>query len=96
MRGSKRVQFTVEIRLAGAYEGAGPKVPVDPQPPVLRYGTGVGGTLIGNIIYNTTNGAPNHVGPGVELQLDRGETKMAVQVGTALRELFAPRFRPEG
>lgn len=96
VRGSERVQFTVEIRLAGPFEGAGPREPRDPQPPVLRYGAREGGTLIGNVIYKTVNAAPDHVAPVVELQPDRGETRMAVQLGVALRELFAPRFRPEG
>jgi hypothetical protein len=94
-RGHDAVQFVVEIRLAGPIEAASGDE-LNPQPPVLRYAFREEGTAVGNIVYRTQMQAPKHSGRGIELEVDKAETKMAVEVGIALRRLFADRYRPEG
>lgn len=93
--GDYAVEFAVEIRRAGPIEDAsGPEL--NPQPAVVRYAFRESGTVVGNIVYRTQMQAPKHAGHGVELELNKAETKMAVRVGIALRQLFADRYRPEG
>jgi hypothetical protein len=94
-RGHDAVQFVVEIRRAGPIEAASGDE-LNPQPPVLRYAFREEGTAVGNIVYRTQMQAPKHAGRGIELEVDKAETKMAVEVGIALRRLFANRYRPEG
>jgi hypothetical protein len=89
-----RIQFTVEINLAGPFgNDVGGAIP---QPPVLRYGPHEEGTVVGNVIYKTAYNGSSRPGRGGELEASRNENAMAVHVGVALRELFAPRFRPVG
>lgn len=94
-RGGDAVQFAVEIRRAGPIEDAS-GAELNPQPAVVRYALHESGTVVGNIVYRTQMQAPKHAGRGVELELNKAETKMAVRVGIALRQLFAARYRPEG
>lgn len=94
-KGGDGVQFAVEIRRAGPIETAVGGAP-NPQPPIVRYAFHETGTAVGNVIYRTQMQAPERAGHGIELELNKAETKMAVQVGVALRKLFDARYRPEG
>jgi hypothetical protein len=94
-RGGKGVQFAVEIRRAGPIEDVSGDE-LNPQPPAVRYAFREEGTIVGNIVYRTQMQAPERAGHGVELELNKAETKIAVRVGIALRQLFAARYRPVG
>jgi hypothetical protein len=86
------VQFAVEIRLSGPFEQHAKRVMPDPQPPVLRYGAGVGGTAVGNIWCATAYNSA--IQPGPRTEATKRENNIAVNLEAALNELFAPRYRP--
>jgi hypothetical protein len=92
--GGYGIQFAVEIKLSGPFEQPGKHYIPDPQPPVLRYGAGKGGTRFGNIWYATAHNSPERWSEGLHLKSERVEIKMSIKLGVELRELFAPRYRP--
>ena len=91
-QGETRMQFAVEVRLAGPYSEAGDERG-NPQPQVVRYGFGQHATVIGNIRYLTVSQAPKAAGGGFELTSSKREQRMEVDVLVALAKLFPPRLR---
>lgn len=95
IHGDNRVEFTVEIRLAGPFDEIRKGSEENPQRPLLRYGRGLeAGDTAGNIRYATVQQAPAVAGHGFELKASRAQTRMSVKIGVALAELFAPKFQP--
>jgi hypothetical protein len=86
------VQFVVEIKLSGPYSASGKRIP-NPQPPVLRYGAGKGGTTVGNIWYATAHNSRERWTEGIHLKSERVEITMSINLGVELEELFAERYQ---
>jgi hypothetical protein len=89
--GGYGIQFVVEIRLSGPFEQRGKRIVPDPQRPVLRYGAGKGGTVVGNIWYATANNSPSQ--PGTRTEAAKRQTAMAINLAVELEELFAERYQ---
>ncbi|HZO05579.1 MAG TPA: hypothetical protein VFB52_04270 [Solirubrobacterales bacterium] len=90
-QGETRMQFAVEVRLAGPYSEAGEERG-NPQPQILRYGFGQHATVTGNIRYLTVSQAPRAARGGFELTSSKREQRMEVDVLVALAKLFPPRL----
>jgi hypothetical protein len=94
IQGKQRVQFAVEIRLAGTYKEVKSSSELNPQPPLLRYGFEERGSVVGNIVYLTEGSAPRFAGKSFELESSKAQTTMSIHIGVALSELFSPEVDP--
>jgi hypothetical protein len=92
--GSVRLQFSIEIRRSGQFSEIRGDDESIPQPTIVRYGFEKEGEPVGNVRYNTVLQEPR--GPGKEFVLEstKAALRMQIRFDLAIRELFAPKFRP--
>ena len=88
--GKQRVQFGIEIRLAGPYEDIRSSSELNPQRPIVPYALENSETVVGNIVYVTEGSAPRFAGKSFELESSKAQTTMSIHIGVALGELFPP------
>jgi hypothetical protein len=85
-KGDQKVAFAVEIETGGDSDG-------NPQPAIVPYSVRGESTVEGNVMIRTQTQAPETAGSGFEIEPDKTERRMEIEIGLALNRLFAPRFR---